>query len=307
VSAILVTGGAGQLAQGIKRARPNGVVVTGRPAFDFERPETIAATIRAANPALVINAAAYTAVDLAESQPDEAARANATGPGLVAETCFALGIPLIHVSTDYVFDGAKGAPYHENDPTNPTGIYGATKLVGEHAVRAAHPGAVILRTSWVYATHGKNFAITMLRAGRRNPILRVVADQLGCPTNADDLAAACLAVADQLLAQQAIPGKQHALGGIYHAAGTGHTTWHGFATAIFEEAAVHGWPQPPVHAIATADWPTPARRPADSRLDCTRLEAAFGVRLPAWRESLGPAVAAICDAETSAQLAFAAG
>ncbi len=285
---ILVTGGAGQLATALVRARGDAVVRVGRPAFDFDQPETIAAVVAQVRPALVINAAAWTAVDAAEAEPEAAARANHSGPGLLAVACRKAGAGLIHVSTDYVFDGLKGAPYTEVDPTSPTGVYGATKLAGEQAVLAAHPGAVILRTSWVYATAGKNFVLTMLNAARRAPRLRVVADQIGCPTNADDLAAAALAVADRMLAGGA------AYGGIYHAAGYGQTSWHGLATAIFEEAGQWGWNQPPVDPIATADWPTPARRPPDSRLDCGKLADVFGVRLPQWRRSLAEAVAAIC-------------
>jgi dTDP-4-dehydrorhamnose reductase len=285
---ILVTGGAGQLATALVRARGEQVVRVGRPDFDFDRPETIAAAVERVRPALVINAAAWTAVDAAESEPEAARRANDTGPGLLAKACREAGAGLIHVSTDYVFDGLKGAAYTENDPTSPTGVYGATKLAGEHAVLAAYPGAVILRTSWVYARAGKNFVLTMLNAAKRAPRLRVVADQKGCPTNADDLAAAALAVADRMLEGGAAPG------GIYHAAGSGETTWHGLATAIFEEAGAYGWTQPPVDPIATADWPTPARRPPDSRLDCGKLAEVFGVRLPPWRPSLAAAVAAIC-------------
>ncbi len=297
MGSILATGGTGQLAQALRRARPGGVQVVGRPDFDFERPESLAACVGRASPALVVNAAAFTAVDAAETAPEEAARANATGPGLIAAACARLRIPLIHISTDYVFDGEKGAPYIENDAPCPTGVYGATKLAGEAAVLAAHPEAVILRTSWVYARSGKNFVITMLRAGKRAPRLRVVSDQQGCPTNADDLAVATLAVADRLLASRQTSGGEHGLGGIYHAAGQGSTSWHGFAKAIFAAAAEHGWPQPQVDAIATADWPTPARRPADSRLDCGKLAQTFGVRLPDWRESLAPAVSVICAAE----------
>ena len=242
-------------------------------------------------PALGVNAAAWTAVDAAEAAAEAADRANHLGPAILARHCAALGIPLVHISTDYVFDGLKHAPYVETDPTNPTGVYGATKLAGEQAVLAAYPRAVILRTSWVYARTGKNFVRTMLDAGRRLKQLRVVADQIGCPTNADDLAQAVLGVCDRLLSTRAAePG----LGGVYHAAGQGDVSWHGFALAIFEAARNHGWPQPQVHAIATADWPTPARRPADSRLDCSRLHAVFGVRLPHWRSSLDDTVAALC-------------
>jgi dTDP-4-dehydrorhamnose reductase len=287
---ILVTGGAGQLASALARLNPRDVALAGRPGFDFYRPESIAAAVHALRPALVINAAAWTAVDAAEAEAEAAGRANHTGPGLLAEACRAHGARLIHISTDYVFDGLKGAPYLETDPTCPTGVYGASKLAGEQAVLAALPGAVILRTSWVYARAGKNFVLTMLNAAKRAPRLRVVADQKGCPTNADDLAIATLAVADQLLA--APDGTR--LGGVYHAAGSGETTWHGFAQAIFEEASRHGWPSPAIDAIRTEDWPTPARRPADSRLDCSKLQAVFGQRLPPWQPSLRGAVAAIC-------------
>ena len=297
---ILVTGGSGQLAHALGRAGGKRVVVIGRPAFDFERPDTLGQAIGERRPALVVNAAAYTAVDAAEAAPEEAARANASGPGLVAAACRAMGIPLVHVSTDYVFDGLKGAPYREEDATSPTGVYGATKLGGERAVLAAHPQAVVLRTSWVYAATGRNFLLTMLNAARRVPRLRVVADQIGCPTNADDLAAATLAVADRLLSGAAAGGEEQGLGGIYHATGRGEASWHGFATAIFAHAVGHGWPAPPVDAIATADWPTPARRPPDSRLDCGKLDAVFGVRLPDWRASLGPAVSAACAASAMA-------
>ncbi len=282
---ILVTGGAGQLATALAAAAPARVRVVGRPALDFDRPETLG-TLFDRPPAILVNAAAWTAVDAAEGEPDAARRANADGPGRLAALCHIHCTRLIHISTDYVFDGAKAAPYVEDDPTNPTGVYGATKLAGEHAVRAACPNAVILRTAWVYATDGRNFVRTMLNAARKTDRLRVVADQRGNPTNADDLAHAVLAVADAL--------RDGAPGGLFHAAGTGETTWHGFAQAIFAAARPHGWPVPRVDAIATADWPTPARRPADSRLDCTRLQQAFGVRLPDWQPSLDRAVATIC-------------
>ena len=279
---ILVTGRTGQLATALARAAPGRVRLAGRPALDFDRPETIEALFAGDPPATLVNAAAWTAVDAAEAEPASAARANAEAPAHLARLCAQHGTRLIHISTDYVFDGAKGAPYAEDDAPNPTGVYGATKLAGEIAVRAACPDAVILRTSWVYAEGGRNFVRTMLAAGRTRPELRVVADQCGCPTNADDLARAVLAVA-------ARSGS-----GTFHTAGTGSITWHGFAEAIFAAAAPLGWPTPAVHAITTADYPTPARRPADSRLDCTRLAQTFGVRLPDWQTSLPRAVAAIC-------------
>jgi dTDP-4-dehydrorhamnose reductase len=282
---ILVTGGTGQVARALAAAaggRP--LQVVGRPAFDFDRPESLLPVLRDMSPSVVVNAAAYTAVDKAESEPDAAFRANRDGPAVLAGYCAGAGIPLIHVSTDYVFDGEKGLPYRESDPTSPTGVYGASKLAGEQAVLASGAPAVILRTAWVYAATGKNFVLTMLNAARKTDRLRVVADQRGCPTAAADLAAAILAIADQWDDRRA---------GVYHAAGSGATTWHGLATAVFAAAARHGLTAPTVDAIATADWPTPARRPADSRLDCSKLADEFGVRLPAWQDSVARTVAAI--------------
>ena len=291
---ILVTGGRGQVATALANARPDGLVVVGRPDFDFDRPETVSAVLRAHSPALVINAAAWTGVDAAEAEPEAARRANEQGPAELAARCREAGIRLIHISTDYVFDGLKGAPYLETDATNPTGVYGATKLAGEQAVRTADPSAIVLRTSWVYARKGRNFVLAMLSAARRASVLRVVADQVGCPTNADDLAQAILAVSDALLATPEMPG------GLYHAAGSGQTSWHGLASAVFEETARHGFPRAQAQPIATADWPTPARRPPDSRLECGLLHRTFGVRLPPWEESLRSAVAAICEDDDEA-------
>lgn len=288
---VLVTGGSGQVASALAArapafaARGQRLQVAGRPGFDFDRPGSLAAAFEAARPALVINAAAWTAVDAAESEPEAAFRANRDGPAALAALSAAAGIPLLHLSTDYVFDGTKGAPYRETDPVAPVGVYGASKRAGEEAVLAACPRAIVLRTAWVYAATGRNFVRTMLGAARRTDRLRVVADQRGAPTSADDLA-------DAILGVTAVLGRgwRPDYAGIYHAAGGGETTWHGFAVAIFEEAARHGVAAPAIEPIATADWPTPARRPADSRLDCTRLAAVFGVRLPPWRPSLGPVV-----------------
>jgi len=286
---VLITGGSGQLARALEEAlnaaldqAPLGRAVrVGRPEFDFDRPETLAATLDRVRPALVINAAAYTAVDRAETEPEAAARANQSGPGLIARWCAAQGVPLIHVSTDYVFDGAKGAPYVETDAPNPTGVYGATKLAGEREVLASGARAVVLRTSWVYGASGKNFVLTMLNARAKTDRLRVVADQIGCPTATPDLAAAILGVAARIEA-----GWREEYAGVFHAAGSGATSWHGLASAVFEEAARHGVTPPTVEPIATADWPTPAQRPADSRLDCGKLARVFGVTLPPWRDSL---------------------
>ena len=276
---ILVTGGTGQVATALGAAA--GTVVVGRPEFDFDRPETLAAVFAASRPRLVVNAAAWTGVDAAEAEPDAAMRANHDGPAALARLCADAGIPIVHISTDYVFDGDKGAPYVEADPPSPTGVYGRTKLAGEAAVLAACPQVIVLRTSWVYAATGKNFVRTMLGAARKTDRLRVVADQRGCPTSAADLAAAILAIAARLE-----DGWRPGFGGVFHAAGAGETTWHGLAVAVFEQAARHGQRKPEVTPIATADWPTPARRPADSRLDCTRLGLVFDIRLPDWRPSL---------------------
>lgn len=280
--AILVIGTTGQLATALaEQADGRNLVCLGRPEVDFARPETLAAAMARVQPRLVINAAAYTAVDKAETDADAAQQANASGPAELARLCALADIPLIQVSTDYVFDGSKGAPYRETDPANPIGVYGASKRAGEVAVLAACPKALVVRTSWVYAPYGKNFVLTMLNAATRMPKLRVVADQIGCPTSAQDLAAAILAVADRLLA-----GWRAEYAGVYHAAGTGSTSWHGLAQFAIAEAARHGRPSPEIEAIATADWPTPVRRPADSRLDCHRLLQVFGVVLPEWRDAV---------------------
>ncbi len=285
---ILITGGSGQLGNALgKLAAKRGLdfITVSRPDFDFDNPETIDACFSVTKPSLVINAAAYTAVDAAETNQEAADRGNNTGPTRLAELCAGAGIAYIHVSTDYVFDGSKGAPYLESDPTNPSGAYGATKRAGEVAVLATGARAIILRTAWVYAAHGKNFARTMLNAARKTNALRVVGDQKGTPTAATDLATAILDIAALLQTS----GWDDKYRGIYHATNSGETTWHGFATAIFEAARPLGLTSPTVTAINTADWPTPAKRPADSRLDCTKLAQTFGVRLPAWQASL-PAI-----------------
>ncbi len=285
---VLVTGGTGQLASSLAARAPGEVTRVGRPRFDFDRPASIAETVRSVQPSLVVNAAAWTGVDAAETNADAAMRANRDGPAALAALCRQAHIPLIHVSTDYVFDGGKGAPYVETDATNPTGVYGASKLAGERAALDTWDRTVVLRTSWVYAAVGKNFVRTMLNAALKADTLRVVGDQKGCPTTADDLADAVLAIAARLRTEW-----RPEFAGVFHAAGEGWTTWHGLAVAAFQEAARHGRPMPAVHAIATADWPTPARRPADSRLDCSKLADTFGVRMPPWRPSLARTVDAL--------------
>jgi len=285
---VLVTGGTGQLASSLAARAPGEVTRVGRPRFDFDRPGTIAETFWSVQPSLVVNAAAWTGVDAAETNADAAMRANRDGPAALAALCREAHIPLIHVSTDYVFDGSKGASYVETDATNPTGVYGASKLAGERAALDTWDRTVVLRTSWVYAALGKNFVRTMLNAALKADTLRVVGDQKGCPTTADDLADAILAIVARLRTEW-----KPDFAGVFHAAGEGWTTWHGLAVATFQEAARHGRPMPAVQAIATADWPTPARRPADSRLDCSKLADIFGVRMPPWRPSLARTVDAL--------------
>ena len=286
---IFITGASGQLGNALTKAamaRDMAFIAVSRPGFDFEKPETIDSCFHAAHPAMVVNAAAYTAVDAAEQNQAAAEAGNHTGPLRLAELCAAANIPFIHVSTDYVFDGAKGAPYTEEDATAPTGVYGASKRRGEVAIMETEAQAIILRTAWVYAAHGKNFARTMLNAARKTSTLRVVADQCGTPTAAGDLAAVIVDIVGMIQRT----GWQSGYRGIYHATNAGSTTWYGFASKIFELAAPLGLDPPTVTPISTTDWPTPARRPADSRLDCSKLAEAFGCILPDWTVPVGPVV-----------------
>ena len=278
---VLVTGRGGQLATALGTALPvRGfeAIAVGRPGFDLDAPASIAAAFAAARPDAVVNCAAWTAVDAAEDNEAAAFRANAIGPALIAGHCATAGIPLIQVSTDYVFDGRKGAPYVEADAPGPLGAYGRTKLAGEWAALAGNPQTLVLRTSWIFAATGNNFLRTMLRLAAERPELRVVADQQGSPTAAPDLADAIAAVLGRIRDE----GWRDSHRGVFHATGSGFTTWHGFAEAIFAA----GTRRPAVRAIATTDFPTRAVRPADGRLDCGRLAATYGVRLPPWQEGL---------------------
>jgi dTDP-4-dehydrorhamnose reductase len=236
-----------------------------------------------------VNCAAWTAVDAAEDDEAGAFRANALGPALLGRLTREAGIPIIQISTDYVFDGLKGAPYLEGDLPNPLGAYGRTKLAGEWAAQAANPRSIILRTAWVFAPMGKNFLRTMLALGEQRPELRVVADQWGSPTAAPDLADAITAI----LARLRDHGWRDDLAGTYHATGGGFTNWHSFAEAIFDLHAKHGGKRPKVHAITTADYPTKARRPADGRLDNGKLARVFGLALPPWEAGLARVMAAL--------------
>ncbi len=289
---LAITGQYGQVAQalaGICYDRGKTAVFLARPAFDLTVPEGIAAALKAARVDVVVSAAAYTAVDKAESEPDLAFAVNATGAGAVAVAAHALGLPLIHLSTDYVFDGRKPATYVEDDATAPLGVYGASKLAGEHAVIAAHPGAVILRTAWVYSPFGANFVKTMLRLAEARDEVGVVADQIGNPTSAYAIAECVVNVAARLALEKDAPH------GIFHMAGSGEASWADLAEAVFVASKARGRPFAGVRRITTADYPTPAPRPANSRLDCGKLAQAFGVTLPAWQGSLEAVVAELIE------------
>ena len=283
---LVVTGTAGQVAEClVERGMALGHVVIplGRPHLDLARDDAAAirAALAVAAPEAIVSAAAYTAVDKAENEPDQAAAVNTTGAGRLAEAAQAMGVPLVHLSTDYVFSGEGDRAWREDDPTGPQGVYGATKLAGEHAVLAACPDSAVLRTAWVYSPFGTNFVKTMLRLAETREELGVVADQIGNPTSALDIADGVLAVAANLLRS-----GDGALRGVFHMAGNGETSWAGLAEAIFAASAPRGGPAARVKPITTAEYPTRAARPANSRLDCTKLAREHGVRLPAWQGSL---------------------
>ncbi len=282
---VAVTGRDGQVARALREvapARDAELVALGRPDLDLSRPETVLPALREARPDVVVNAGAYTAVDKAEAEPDIARAVNAQGAGAVSAAARALGVPVIQLSTDYVFDGTSDRPYREDDPTAPLGVYGRTKRDGERRAAAENPRHAILRTAWVYAPFGANFVRTMLRlAGTRDEV-GVVADQRGCPTAAHDIAATVLAVAERL---RAAPDDSR-LTGVFHMAARGEAVWADVAEAVFARSKALGGPSARVKRIATADYPTPARRPANSRLDCAKLEAVYGLSLPEWRTSL---------------------
>jgi len=281
---VLVLGTSGQVGTELMRAAwPADTVLAGlaRPEIDLARSETIDAAMQAHAPDLVVNATAYTAVDKAESEREAAFAVNRDGPAHLAARCAERGAALIHISTDYVFDGSKPTPYGEDDPVCPISVYGASKEAGEAAVRATAPRHVILRTSWVYAAHGANFVKTMLRLGRERDELGVVADQTGAPTSAADIAAAIV-----LIAKRIAESPDAVAWGTYNFTGAGETTWHGFADRIFQRLERAEGRRPRLRAIGTADYPTPARRPVNSRLDCARVRTAFGVATPAWEDSL---------------------
>jgi len=281
---ILLLGSNGQLGWEILRMAKEGVIEClglDRPQFDVTDHQALEKAVGKRRFSVVINASAYTAVDKAESERDEAFAVNAEGPGYLASVCTQQDIPLIHISTDYVFDGLKGSPYVETDPICPTSAYGESKAAGEHAVRDHLEAHLILRTSWLYSTHGNNFVKTILRLASEREELHVVADQYGCPTYAADLAAAILHIAKHIQSGRAI------LWGTYHYCGKGVTTWHSFAERICELARIHVPVQVQrIKAISTEDYPTPAKRPPYSALDCSKIERSFGIKTRLWQDSL---------------------
>ncbi|MEW5864655.1 MAG: dTDP-4-dehydrorhamnose reductase [Pseudomonadota bacterium] len=269
---ILLTGAGGQLGRELARRLPalGELVATDRAALDLSDPDAIRRTVRAARPQVIVNAAAYTAVDRAEAEPEAAHAVNATAPAVLAEEARRLGALLVHYSTDYVFDGEKRAPYVEDDPPNPLNVYGRTKLAGEQALRASGARHLILRTSWVYAPHGRNFLLAIARRARAGEPLRVVDDQTGVPTSAAFLAEASVRI---LAAAERAEG-------LYHLAPAGSTTWCGFARAIVARLGL----EVAVTPISTAEYPAAARRPAYSVLDSSRARAAFDLPAMDWRE-----------------------
>lgn len=284
--AILLTGGGGQVGTELRRLAPDDleIVAPGRDQLDLADPDAIARHVAARPWAAVINSGAYTAVDKAESDPVTAWKINALGPAALAFATAQAGIPLLQVSTDYVFDGAKACAYVEDDPVGPLGVYGASKEAGEQAVRTGNPRHVILRTAWVVSPHGGNFIRTMLRLAETRDELRVVDDQRGCPTSAADIATTLITIARRLIEDPAAPV------GAYHFVNAGEATWCEFAREIFARAEAHGRKPPRVEAITTADYPTPARRPANSRLDTQKLARDFGVTPRPWRTAAAEVV-----------------
>lgn len=287
---IAVTGKAGQVVTSLVErgsAAGHAVIALGRPDLDLTDPVSVVHALEAAAPDAIVSAAAYTAVDRAESESGLAHAVNGAGAWAVAQTAHKLGVPLVHVSTDYVFDGTLDRPYVESDPTGPTGVYGASKLAGELAVLAAHgDNSAIVRVAWVYSPFGVNFVKTMLRLAADRDEVGVVADQVGNPTSALDIADGIIQVAANLVADSGLD-----LRGVFHMTAQGEASWADFAEAIFSASAARGGPSARVRRITAADYPTPATRPANSRLDCGWIARVHGVALPEWRRSLESVIA----------------
>ena len=287
---ILVLGRTGQLAQCLLRVADSSgaeIIALGRPDLDLTDVESIARAVDRVAPQAVINAAAYTAVDKAETEREQAFKVNANGAGAAAEATAEAGIPLIHVSTDYVFDGTKSVPYVEDDPTGPINVYGESKLAGERLARQGNPRHIIVRTAWVVSPFGTNFCKTMLRLAGERDSLRIVGDQDGSPTYAIDLATALYSMARQMGGA----AKDDPRWGTYHLTNSGTATWAELAGATLAASVPYGGRQVPVQPIITAEYPTPARRPGNSRLDCNKAEKAFGIALPPWQDAIARCVA----------------
>lgn len=280
---ILVTGSGGQVGtELLRRARAHGIDAVGlsRQELDITGAAAVYSALSRLSAAVVVNAAAYTAVDRAEQDKAAAFAANCDGPANLAQCCHREGIPLIHISTDYVFDGSKSEPYTEDDPVAPLGVYGASKAAGEQAVRELLPAHVILRTAWVYSAHGHNFVKTMLRLGRERDEIAVVDDQIGCPTAAGEIAEAILSIVGTL------DPERDTRWGTYHFCAAGHASWYEFACRIFALASAYRPYPVSVKPIPGTAYPTPVRRPANSVLDCSRIEKNFGLRRRPWPEPL---------------------
>ena len=284
---ILVTGRDGQVARSLaERGKGRDLVFVGRPDFDLANEASISRTIAETRPDLIVSAAAYTAVDQAEDEPELAMAINGEAPGHIGRAAAKIGAPVIHLSTDYVFDGKGERAWHPDDPTDPIGAYGKTKLAGEKALAASGVAYAILRTAWVYSPFGNNFVKTMLRLAEGRDALNVVGDQFGNPTSALDIAYGILSVADRWQ-----DGDTPGANAVHHLAGTGTTNWADFAKAIFAESGKRGGPVCDVTAIPASEYPTKAERPANSRLECSSFAETFGYAAPRWEVSLAETVA----------------
>lgn len=292
---ILVIGRDGQVARSLDEtlsASGYHVVQIGRPETDLRNPSSVSEAIRAAQPDFIVNAAAYTAVDQAEVEPETAFAINAAGAQSAAEAASEIGAPIIHFSTDYVFDGSKGVPYVETDAVSPLGVYGESKLAGESLVAEANPKHIILRTAWVFSPFGSNFVKTMLRLSRERPEINVVDDQRGSPTYAPDLATTVCQIISRLRTLSPSPECF----GTFHATNSGETSWYGFARAIIDGAARRGGPQAIVRPIPTSAFPTKAHRPAYSVLSNDKLSHVYGIKLRPWPDALSEALDRIIGA-----------
>jgi dTDP-4-dehydrorhamnose reductase len=290
---VLVFGAGGQVGRELmQRPAPRGFAILGltHGQADIADRKSVEEAVRQHRPDIIVNAAAYTAVDKAESEPDRAFAVNEAGPRNVAAAAQGTGAALVHLSTDYVFDGHKTEAYVEDDPVAPSSTYGQSKAAGEREVRKTISRHLILRTAWVYAVHGSNFLKTMVRLASERKVVQVVADQHGTPTSAADLADAILAILPRLMEKDAAYGT-------FHLTNAGRTTWNGFAQEIFVGLTRHGSPRPRLEAITTADYPTPARRPAMSVLDCQKIFGAYGIRLRTWQEGVGATLDALLARE----------